>query len=721
MTLRGRIHSALVSGINVETKSVTVEWFERGETKGKEIELEQVLGLNQDLAPASYENANTIPNNNSKLKYAPRPAVQTGDTKKPPPSTGIGGSKRNPGRQSHVISSNGHNKQESEQNGGQVQLEPMAPPKAIPPLKEIARDETVSKATAAAAQGVNRRRSNVVKEVERLKENREKRRAQQAQILEDQEVLRNRDPGNPNWEFLQMILDYKEQLEFNPLVDGDPMSNHQITVCIRKRPMSQKELKRKDVDVVTVPAKDQITIHEPKTKVELTKYLENQHFRFDCAFDETASNEMVYKYTARSLVQSIFEGGMATCFAYGQTGSGKTHTMGGEFHGKSQDSKNGIYAFATRDVFKLLKSPKYKNNNLLVSCSYFEIYSGKVFDLLSGKAKLRVLEDGKQQVVVVGLTETEVDSVEDVLKLITQGNNQRTSGQTSANAHSSRSHAVFQIILRLNNNKKPLFGKFSLIDLAGNERGADTNSANRQTRMEGAEINKSLLALKECIRALGRKGAHLPFRASKLTQVLRDSFIGDKARTCMIAMISPSVSSCEHTLNTLRYADRVKELGVDTRKSARAGNSLDYEQEDDLLGENMGDMDSEHGRMEDGVLSPEDSDLAQLRSLNDGECSADWYNFQESVAHLQVLEEDVVESHKNLVDSMEHWIQQDVSLLAMTNEVDYDQDAYAQQLEDMIVEKQEQLATLREKTRAFRECLSEEEVQSAKMNQDRRH
>jgi hypothetical protein len=92
-----------------------------------------------------------------------------------------------------------------------------------------------------------------------------------------------------------------------------------------------------------------------------------------------------------------------------------------------------------------------------------------------------------------------------------------------------------QIILRQNNNKRSLFGKFSLIDLAGNERGADTSSANRQTRMEGAEINKSLLALKECIRALGRKGAHLPFRASKLTQVLRDSFIGEKAKTCMVS------------------------------------------------------------------------------------------------------------------------------------------------------------------------------------------
>merc|ERR1711881_834236 len=111
----------------------------------------------------------------------------------------------------------------------------------------------------------------------------------------------------------------------------------------------------------------------------------------------------------------------------------------------------------------------------------------------------------------------------------------------------------------------------------------------------------------------------------------------------------------------------------------------------------------EGGRMEDGVLSPEDSDLAQLRSLNDGECSADWYQFQESVAHLQLLEEEVVESHKNLLDSMEHWIQQDASLLAMTNEVDYDQDA---------------LEALRDKTRAFRSCLNEEEAQSSKMRRN---
>lgn len=218
---------------------------------------------------------------------------------------------------------------------------------------------------------------------------------------------------------------------------------------------------------------------------------------------------------------------------------------------------------------------------------------------MGDKQKLRVLEDGKQQVQVVGLTEKVVDSVEEVLKLIQHGNATRTSGQTSANANSSRSHAVFQIVLRPPGSTR-IHGKFSFIDLAGNERGADTSSANRQTRMEGAEINKSLLALKECIRALGKQNAHLPFRVSKLTQVLRDSFIGEKSKTCMIAMISPGLNSCEHTLNTLRYANRVKELVVQDPETRN----------DDI--EDM-EADDNHKNGDDDKI---DDEYAHLRSLS---------------------------------------------------------------------------------------------------------
>jgi len=188
----------------------------------------------------------------------------------------------------------------------------------------------------------------------------------------------------------------------------------------------------------------------------------------------------------------------------------------------------------------------------------------------------------------------------------------RTSGTTAANSNSSRSHAVLQIILktstpisihsnvsssssssRNNNHNNPAaprrlikeVGKMSLIDLAGSERGKDTASGDRLQRMEGSEINKSLLALKECIRALGRgDGSHVPFRGSTLTKVLRDSFIGDKSKVCMIAMVSPTHSDVENTMNTLRYADRVKEL----RASDNGGIALNEDDENKINGVSKG-------------------------------------------------------------------------------------------------------------------------------------
>jgi kinesin family protein 2/24 len=141
-------------------------------------------------------------------------------------------------------------------------------------------------------------------------------------------------------------------------------------------------------------------------------------------------------------------------------------------------------------------------------------------------------------------------------ELLTYGSTQRITSQNSANAESSRSHAILQVTLK---EGKKVFGKISFIDLAGNERGADHTDMKKQTRIDGAEINKSLLSLKECIRALDQGKGHTPFRGSKLTMVLKDSFVGF-CRTIMIGNVSPSSASSENTLNTLRYADRVKEL-----------------------------------------------------------------------------------------------------------------------------------------------------------------
>ncbi|XP_025752887.1 kinesin-like protein KIF2A [Oreochromis niloticus] len=474
-----------------------------------------------------------------------------------------------------------------------------------------------------------RRKSNCMKEVEKPQEKRERHRLQQQELREKraQEV----DTTIPNYEIMYMIRDFRASLDCRPLTTADLIEEHRICVCVRKRPLNKKKLSMKDLDVITIPSKDVVMVHEPKQKVDLTRYLENQTFRFDYAFDDSTTNEMVYRFTARPLVETIFERGMATCLLTSdwqlqadlgkqlkfpqniaktslrpdtiiiseaskqlimleltvpweerieeanERKRGKYQELVQECRGRGwktfyEPIEVGCRGFAERSLCKVLgrlgvAGVAKKRAIQAVSEAaekatrwlWIKRADPWVFDLLNRKAKLRVLEDGKQQVQVVGLQEKEVKCTEDVLKLIEVGNSCRTSGQTSANAHSSRSHAVFQIILR---RKGKMHGKFSLIDLAGNERGADTSSADRQTRLEGAEINKSLLALKECIRALGRNKPHTPFRASKLTQVLRDSFIGENSHTCMIATIAPGMTSCETTLNTLRYANRVKEFGI---------------------------------------------------------------------------------------------------------------------------------------------------------------
>uniref|UniRef100_A0A8C7VP92 Kinesin-like protein n=1 Tax=Oncorhynchus mykiss TaxID=8022 RepID=A0A8C7VP92_ONCMY len=688
MFLAGRIHQAMVTSLNEDNESVTVEWIENGDTKGKEIDLESIFALNPDVAPEEE-------------------AVQSPET--PPPATSIASAAKQikppknrrtiappktetPARENRAV---GTTRARPSQIQHQQSQPETPPPAALTALQ-------TQQMTLQQQQNA-RRKSNCVKEVEKLQEKRERRRLQQQELREKkaQEV----DVTVPNYEIMCMIRDFRASLDYRPLTTADLIDEeHRICVCVRARPLNKKELTMKDLDVITIPSKDVVMVHEPKQKVDLTRYLENQTFRFDYTFDDSADNDMVYRFTARPLVETIFERGMATCFAYGQTGSGKTHTMGGDFSGKNQDCSKGIYALAARDVFLMLKKPNYKKLDLNVYATFFEIYSGKVFDLLNRKAKLRVLEDGKQQVQVVGLQERDVKCTEDVLKLIEVGNSCRTSGQTSANAHSSRSHAVFQIILR---RRGKMHGKFSLIDLAGNERGADTSSADRQTRLEGAEINKSLLALKECIRALGRNKPHTPFRASKLTQVLRDSFIGENSRTCMIATISPGMASCENTLNTLRYANRVKELTVDpgVMMEGRGGHSVTQ----------LEVLEAQWGV----GSSPQRDDLKLLCEQNEEEVSPQLFTFHEAVSQLVEMEEQVLEDHRAVFQESIRWLEDEKVLLEMTEEVDYDVDSYATQLEQILDQKIDILIELRDKVKGFRSTLQEEEQASKQINPKR--
>ena len=376
-----------------------------------------------------------------------------------------------------------------------------------------------------------------------------------------------------------------------------------IKVVVRKRPLSKKERENSAGSIIEVhprlsgmPAA--LTVHEPKLKVDLTAYTETHKFLYDEVFDEQIGNAAVYASSARPLINKLFETKQSsTCFAYGATGAGKTHTMMGT------DEEPGLYLLAAADLFRLLSLPE--NKNLQLHAASYEIYGGKVYDLLNGRSSCPVREDGKKKVNIVGLRETHIPSIDAFRATLNAASDARKTAATLANADSSRSHAILQLSIKEAKEGKmekavkgrgrqadaaaaaaaavaaaaggslpgsPMVyeevSRFCFIDLAGTERGADTlNCADKERRQEGAEINKSLLALKECIRSLDSGNKHVPFRGSKLTEVLRDSFVGG-CRTVMIGAISPCASSCEQTLNTLRYTALVRELGASSTKVA---------------------------------------------------------------------------------------------------------------------------------------------------------
>lgn len=291
------------------------------------------------------------------------------------------------------------------------------------------------------------------------------------------------------------------------------------------------------------------------------KRVKDQTFGFDRVFDENTTQAEVYEATTRGLLDSVLDGYNATVFAYGATGCGKTHTITGTAQ------QPGIIFLTMQELFEKI-AERSDEKQTEVSLSYLEIYNETIRDLLvpgGSKQGLMLREDANQAVSVAGLSSHHPQDVQQVMDMIVKGNEFRTISPTEANATSSRSHAVLQINVAQKDrnadvNEPHTMATLSIIDLAGSERASATK--NRGERLlEGANINKSLLALGSCINALcdPRKKNHVPYRNSKLTRLLKFS-LGGNCKTVMIVCVSPSSAHFDETQNTLRYANRAKNI-----------------------------------------------------------------------------------------------------------------------------------------------------------------
>ncbi|KHC37267.1 kinesin family member 18/19 [Candida albicans P76067] len=327
---------------------------------------------------------------------------------------------------------------------------------------------------------------------------------------------------------------------------------------------------RKIINVVD----DRMLIFDPPETNPLTKMQRNafpnsfkgsrireHRFVFDRLFDEDCTQDQVYRNTTQPLLDSVLDGYNATVFAYGATGCGKTHTISGT------PEDPGVIFLTMKELYNRIE--ELKDTKIIdVSLSYLEIYNETIRDLLNPMTQCKNLvirEDANNKISVSNLSRHRPNSVEEVMQLILEGNKNRTCSPTEANATSSRSHAVLQInVIQKDRTgditEEHTFATLSIIDLAGSERAAATK--NRGARLnEGANINKSLLALGNCINALcdPRRRNHVPYRDSKLTRLLKFS-LGGNCKTVMIVCVSPSSQHYDETLNTLKYADRAKEI-----------------------------------------------------------------------------------------------------------------------------------------------------------------
>ncbi|XP_063164046.1 kinesin-like protein KIF21A isoform X7 [Candoia aspera] len=362
-----------------------------------------------------------------------------------------------------------------------------------------------------------------------------------------------------------------------------------VRVAVRIRPQLAKEkIEGCHICTSVTPGEPQVFLGKDKA------------FTFDYVFDIESQQEEIYLQCIEKLIEGCLEGYNATVFAYGQTGAGKTYTMGTGFDVNIMEEEQGIIPRAVKHLYKCIEEKKHAAMKqglpppeFKVNAQFLELYNEEVLDLFDStrdidsknkKSNIKIHEDSAGGIYTVGVTTRTVNAEAEMMQCLKLGALSRTTASTQMNVQSSRSHAIFTVHLsqtrvcppldadNMTDNRiimesselnefETLTAKFHFVDLAGSERLKRTGATGERAK-EGISINCGLLALGNVISALGdksKKVTHVPYRDSKLTRLLQDS-LGGNSQTVMIACVSPSDRDFMETLNTLKYANRARNI-----------------------------------------------------------------------------------------------------------------------------------------------------------------
>lgn len=375
-----------------------------------------------------------------------------------------------------------------------------------------------------------------------------------------------------------MVLNRRSLENLKKLIPGrgrNVTKEEQMRVFVRIKPLPEEEdsLKpktiriRNDNALIFDPKQDETPFFFHGVKQNPRDISKRQHksikYDFHRVFGPQSSNEDIYNESTKDLLDKLLCGYNCSVFVYGATGAGKTFTMLGN------EINYGITYLTMKDLYEKVNEQQ-NSKKFEIYVSYLEVYNEMVYDLLVSDKKPLFLRECGNTTSVAGISIKMVNNVDELIEMLRRGNDNRTQHPTDANAESSRSHALFQVYIQMTfkHTDQVKMAKLSMVDLAGSERA----SSNKGMRFkEGSNINKSLLALGNCINNLSDGLRHIPYRDSKLTRLLKDS-LGGNCKTLMISCVSPALSSYEDTHNTLKYASRAMKIKSNLKENVMSIN-----------------------------------------------------------------------------------------------------------------------------------------------------